>query len=154
MAFYNTKSGKAVEKKEGKGRVYVLKFELDCGTTIFKIGMCHSSRSNDRMMEVLKSFHDTYRYVPMCRLRRDREYNVPLLVEKHLHKLLSDLKHKFDKKFDGSTEFFSGLDEGILLGYIDTFTETDLLVEKDTMNVKDYATITNTEKTCTQDVNF
>jgi len=142
MAFFSTKTGKVKKPKDGKGRVYVLQFTLWDGTVLHKVGMCHSSRSADRMMEVLTSFHNTYRYVPLCRLRRDREYEVPLLVEKHLHELLDDLKYKFDKKFDGSTEFFSDLDESILLDYIDEFVETDLLKGKKSMVIKDYEAIT------------
>lgn len=143
MAFYKIGSGKApsVNKRGGVGRVYLLRVTLANGTVVWKIGMCHSSRSTDRMLEVLKSFHSIYRYVPMCELRRDREYVVPLLIEKHLHELLDDLKYKFDKKFDGSTEFFSGLDEDMLLDYIDVLTEADLLKGRIDMKIEDYNAI-------------
>lgn len=144
-SFYSTKTGRT-KKPTGKGRVYVLRFTLECGTVVHKVGMCHSPRSTDRMMEVLSGFHKTFRYIPMCKLRRDREYGVPLLVEKHLHELLSDLKYKFDKKFDGSTEFFSGLDEDMLLDYIDNFVETDLLQGKDSMPIKEYDAICATTR--------
>ena len=150
MAFHtvgNTTKAPKVKKRGGPGRVYVLKFHLKDGLVLWKIGMCHSSRSTDRMMEVLRGFHNTYRYVPMCELRRDRAYEVPLLVEKHLHGLLSDLSYKFDKKFDGSTEFFSGLDEGMLLDYIDEFTERDLLVGETSMVIADYDAICSTKDT-------
>lgn len=148
MAFYTVGSTKApkTKKRGGAGRVYVLRMVLVDGTVVHKVGMCHSSRSTDRMLEVLRGFHNTYRYVPMCELRRDRQYEVPLLVEKHLHSLLEELSHKFDKKFDGSTEFFSGLDEGMLLDYIDEFTERDLLKGATTMSIANYEAICSTDK--------
>ena len=144
MAFYSTKT-KKVKTKSDTGRVYVLRVTLDDGTIVHKVGMCHSSRSNDRMMEILNGFHTVYRYVPMCKLRRDREFVTPHLVEKHLHSLLKDLSYKFDKKFGGSTEFFSEICEDTLLDYIDSFDETELL-KTDTMAIKDYYAIQGKEK--------
>jgi len=144
MAFFS--NGKVKKPKTGEGRVYVFRFVLECGTIVHKVGLCHSNRATDRMMEVLLSFYNAYRYVPMCRLRRDRGYQVPHLVEKHLHELLAELKYKFDKKFSGHTEFFKDVDEELLLDYIDSFKETDLLKDADSMKVKDYETICKTTK--------
>ena len=41
------------------GRVYVFKFELE-DTVVYKVGMCHSDRTVDRFMEVLRSYFQTY----------------------------------------------------------------------------------------------
>jgi len=111
-----------------EGRVYVLRLVLKDGTILHKVGMTHSGRSTDRMMEILRSFFISNRYVPQCELRRDRPFKIPLIVEKHLHKLLSPLSHTFDgSKFSGSTELFQNVDEESLLEYIDNFTYDKLL---------------------------
>ena len=106
---------------DGYGRVYVLKVTLQDGTILHKVGMCKSARSIDRMMEILRSFFTTFRYVPNCELRKDKKVVVPLLVEQHMHKVLEDYSYTFDTKFDGSTEFFSDIDEEVLLEYLTNF---------------------------------
>jgi len=39
-------------KRKDIGRVYVVKMVLPGGAIIHKIGMCHSNRATDRMMEI------------------------------------------------------------------------------------------------------
>ncbi len=127
---------------DGYGRIYVLRFELECGTIVHKLGMCSSNRSTKRMMEILESFFKVYRYVPNVRMRRDKKVIVPRLVEKYMHEDLEELSYSFDKKFGGSTEFFIGVDEDLLLDYLDNFDYTVLLKGVMSMNTDDYAAIT------------
>lgn len=129
------------KRRNVEGRVYVLRVVLDDGTVLHKVGMCNSSRSVDRMMEVLRGFFNCYRYVPRCELRRDKAFPVPLLVEKHLHEQMEELSYTFDKKFGGSTEFFQDVDEEVLLDYIDNFDLTLLLRHKIEMKTEDYNAI-------------
>ena len=142
MAFYTRAQGDVSEKPSKYGRLYVLNFILDDGTVLHKVGMCNSDRSTDRMIEILRDFFIKYRYVPRCEMRRDKKTIVPLLLEKHMHSLLDEWSYSFDKKFNGSTEFFSDIDESILLDYLDNFDYRELLRGKDSMNLVDYETIT------------
>lgn len=140
MAFFSKNKG--LEQKSKHGRLYIFKFTLDNDVVVYKIGMCHSARALDRMMEVLRAFFKVYRYVPRCELRRDKKVLIPRLVEKHIHGLLEEWSYIFNKKFDGSTEFFFDIDEDEVLSYLDTFTYNDLLVGKTTMQENDLTAIT------------
>ena len=128
------------KEKSRYGRVYVLRFELE-DTIVWKVGMTRSDRSLDRMLEILRSFFITYRYIPKVTMRRDKKVIVPLLVEQHMHDALEDYSHTFDKKFDGCTEFFSDLDEDILLDYLDSFRYETLLEERTTIGLEDFEEI-------------
>lgn len=119
MAFYALDKSKATVKS-GEGRVYLLKVLLDDGKIVYKIGMCNSDRSTDRMMEILQSFFKVYRYIPRCELKRDRKATDALDTEQKLHSKYEKYSFKFDKKFGGSTEFFYGINEDeVLLDYED-----------------------------------
>ena len=74
-------------------------------------------------------------------MRRDKKVIVPLLVEQHMHDALEDYSYTFDKKFDGCTEFFSDLDEDILLDYLDSFRYETLLEERTTIGLEDFEEI-------------
>jgi len=138
MAFYSRSKGDVSEKPSKYGRLYVLKFTLDDGTVLHKVGMCNSDRSTDRMMEILRDFFVKYRYVPRCEMRRDKKTIVPLLLEKHMHSLLDEWSYRFDEKFNGSTEFFSDIDESVLLDYLDNFNYRELLRNREPMKIEDY----------------
>ena len=138
MAFYSISKGDVSEKPSKYGRLYVLKFTLDDGTILYKVGMCNSDRSTDRMMEILRDFFVKYRYVPRCEMRRDKKTIVPLLLEKHMHSLLDEWSYRFDEKFNGSTEFFSDIDESVLLDYLDNFNYRELLRNREPMKIEDY----------------
>ena len=109
-----------------KGRVYVFSLVIN-GEYVYKVGMCHSDRTTDRFMEVLRAYFNVYRYIPEAKILKFKEFSNPLLVEKHLHKELKEYRYKFTKKFSGSTEFFSDIDISYLLQYIEDFTYTQLL---------------------------
>jgi len=134
MAFFKTNK----DLDASKGRVYLFEFILLDGTRVHKIGMCNSSRSTDRFMEVLRAFFNVYRYTPIARILRDKEVVTPRLVEKHLHSLASDYKYSFDNKFDGSTEFFIGLPIEEVKGYYTNFNYLDLLSGVTEMDKSDY----------------
>jgi len=124
-------------KKDEYGRVYVYTLDLEDGTKLWKVGMCESSRTVDRMMEVLTSFFKVYRYVPHTRLRLDKKTLVPRLLEKHMHELLDEYRYDFDKKFDGRTEMFTDLDEDTLLDYLRNKDDLDFL-QTDKLEIKYY----------------
>ncbi len=126
------------------GRLYVIRFTLSDGTILHKVGMVKSPRSVDRMMEILRSFFMTYRYIPQCELRKDKKVVAPLLIEQHMHELLEDYSYKFNKQFDGYTEFFYDLDECILLDHLDNLDYRDVLEAKgSSMNKEDYDAISD-----------
>ena len=132
--------GKVCDTTSKLGKLYVLRFELDDGIVLHKVGMCHTDRTEDRMMEILRSFFMVYRYIPRVTLRKNLTTIVPLLVEQHMHSLLEEWSYSFDKKFDGYKEFFMGLDEQVLLTYLGDFPYNELL-QVDSMKIDDYETI-------------
>ena len=140
-------SSKGLTKKSKYGRIYVLQLTLSCGKIIHKVGMTHSDRATDRMMEILRSFFNTYRYVPKCKIRKDKEVLIPMLVEKYMHEILDEWSYTPDKPFDGSTEFFHNLDENEVLTYLDEFKYNDLLIGKITMKAKELQDIRDAIKT-------
>jgi hypothetical protein len=112
MAFY---------ARQDLGRIYVLKITLMDHQVIHKIGICHSPRSVDRMMEVLRSWFQYHRYVPMTELRLDMPCNSPGKVEKYLHEILYDYRFDPGKNTDGYTELFTGVNEVRLLTFIRSY---------------------------------
>jgi len=139
--FFKRNVGLGNKLDDKYGRLYVLKIILKNGQIVHKVGMCKSSRSIDRMMEIVYSFFKVYRYIPHTELRRDKKVLVPLQVEQHIHRLLKDYKYVFDKKFGGSTEFFIDLDEEVLLDYLDNFKYIDLLEGKTSLDSTIYNNI-------------
>jgi hypothetical protein len=116
------------------GRIYIFELELDSGEIVHKVGMVNSdsmSRVTDRLMEVLRSFFMTYRYVPRSKIVKAMKFRVPYYVENHLHKLLEDIRYRFPKKFDGSMEFFHEIDTDEFISYMESFTY-DMLLKGET----------------------
>ncbi len=93
------------------------------------------------MLSVLESFFDKFRYIPHCKIRRDKVTIAPFTMESHLHKLLDEYRYKFDKKFSGYTEFFSDINEDTLLEYIDDLSDEDLLDDSTSMLATEYSVI-------------
>jgi len=100
------------------GRVYVIRMTLPCGTVVHKIGMTNSDRSTDRVFEILRSWFNSFRYVPYTKLRLDHECYDPLKIEAFLHKVLDRYKYEPGKKVQGHTEMFVGIDELKLIHFI------------------------------------
>ena len=122
------------------GRIYVMEFTLECGTILHKIGKSSGKSSKNRMLDIVDSFFNTYRYTPMVRIRLDMETITPLLVEKHIHRLLAEYSCGFEKKFNGSTEFFYEIDSKEVINYLREFPYNELL-QVDEMNQDDYEAI-------------
>ena len=80
---------------------------------IYKIGITERDPV-DRFMEVIRSYYQIYRHIPRCGIKRFRKVAKYREVEKELHSIYKDKQYQFEKKFDGSTEFFK-LDEDELL---------------------------------------
>lgn len=98
--------------------MYVIKMELPDGTVVYKIGMCNSNRSTDRMMEILRSWFVNFRFIPYSELKLDMETGRPMETEAHIHKCLEHKKYLPGKKVDGGTEMFTGIDEFRVLQYL------------------------------------
>ena len=127
--------------KHKEGRIYILRVKLKDGEIIHKVGMTNTTnRSVDRMMEILRSFFNTYRYIPQTQLIRDRKFKIPFIVEKYIHNILLDYRHKFDKKFSGSTEFFD-INEDVFLEWFDNFTYIEMLRGQTVMDSEKYTLI-------------
>ena len=112
------------------GRVYILELTTLNGEVVHKVGMTRSDRSTDRMMEILRSWFQVYRYVPHTSCRLDHETGVPLLLEQHLHEILGDWKWVPDKKVDGGQEMFTDIDVKEVIHYIKYF-DYSLLLDTD-----------------------
>ena len=105
-------------KRQDLGRVYVLKIILPDDTVVHKIGMCHSSRSTDRMMEILRSWFSYYRFVPYCELKLDMECRNSLKLEKYIHEILEATAFEPNFNVEGKTEMFINLDEARVIKFI------------------------------------
>jgi hypothetical protein len=108
-------------KQRDLGRVYVIKLILPDDTVVHKVGMCHSDRATDRMMELLKSWFTYFRFVPYAELRLDMKCDNPRLAEKYFHKVLKPLSFTPTFKVEGSTEMFVRVDENRLLWFIKAY---------------------------------
>jgi hypothetical protein len=128
---------KRVVERTGEGRLYIIKLVLENNDVVHKIGMTHSDRSIDRMMEILRSWFVQYRYVPLAKLRLDHATGVPLLFEKHMHEILKEYKWVPDKKVSGGQEMFQDLDEAVVIDYIKNFDYQTLMEGKQSMNSDD-----------------
>ena len=105
-------------KRQDIGRVYVIRLTLPGSVIIYKIGMCNSNRSVDRMMEILRSWFNRYRFVPHSELKLDMETGRPLEIEAHIHKCLAHKKYAPSEKVSGGTEMFIDIDEFRVLQYL------------------------------------
>lgn len=100
------------------GRVYVIKLTLPDNTVVHKIGMCHSDRSTDRMMELLKSWFTYFRFIPYTELKLDMQCQNAIGVEKYIHKILSPVRFTPTFKVEGRTEMFTEIAENRLIWFI------------------------------------
>jgi len=110
------------------GRLYAIKLTFPGDLIVYKVGMTESDRSANRMMEILRSWFMAYRFIPHTELKLDREVLDPRGMEKTAHKVLEDFRWIPDKKVDGGTEMFTGLDEVRLLHFLrhlEVHTDTD-----------------------------
>lgn len=124
------------------GRIYVIRMELPDGFTIHKIGMTHKDRAVDRMMEILRSWFNRFRFVPYSELRIDHKCHCPAELEKHLHKMLEHRRFIPHMKVDGGSEMFIGIDEQRVLQYIRSFDE-NIVPHLDKLSDQDYKNLGN-----------
>lgn len=109
------------------GRVYVIRMVLPCGTTVHKVGMTNSNRATDRLFELLRSWFNSFRYVPYARLRLDHECHNPSKIEAYIHKVLSRCRYNPEFPVQGHTEMFIGVNEVSLIHFI---KNTDTIPEE------------------------
>lgn len=105
-------------KRMDIGRIYVIKLVLPDGLVVHKVGMCNSSRSTDRMMEILRSWFNKFRFVPYAELRLDMECHNPRKIEAYIHKILRPVSFTPTYKVQGHTEMFCSLDETKLICFL------------------------------------
>lgn len=104
--------------RQDYGRLYVIKLTLPGDFVVYKVGMTNSDRAVNRMMEILRSWFMSYRFVPYAELKLDREVTDPKNIEKLAHKVLNDFRWDPNEKVDGATEMFTGLAELPLLHFL------------------------------------
>lgn len=119
-------------KRRDIGRIYVIKITLPDDVVIYKIGMCHSDRSTNRMMEILRSWFVNYRFVPYTELKLDIKCDNASKLEKYLHKVFQIFQFEPNYPVQGYTEMFTGLNEQRLLWFIKAANES---------NFSEYSTI-------------
>ncbi len=118
-------------ERQDSGRVYVIKIILPGRLVIHKVGMTHSDRATDRMMEILRSWFSAYRFVPYSELRLDMECQNAGLVEKFLHHVLEPNQFELFEKVSGGTEMFVDINEPRLIWFIKGYGRSNLNVPFD-----------------------
>jgi hypothetical protein len=99
----------AMVSKADVGYVYVMEFRFQTKTdykTLYKVGIT-INQPVDRMLQIVRSFFQSRRYVPECRLLKYRKVPEYGRLEKELHTILKEYNYKFNKPFDGSSEYFN-----------------------------------------------
>lgn len=97
--------------------------ELPDGIIVHKIGMTKSDRTVDRMLEILRSWFQRFRFIPYTELKLDMATSYPKELEAHVHNMLAHRKFIPHMKVNGGTEMFTGIDEFRVIHYIKTFNE-------------------------------
>lgn len=110
------KASKPLEFKN-EGLLYVLYLWHE-EQLIIKIGVT-SRKIEERVVEILTSYYHRYRVFPKLYPKRFRNTENVYGKEAMLHRYFAEKKHEFDKVFNGSTEFFIGIDEDELLRVYD-----------------------------------
>lgn len=100
--------------KDGSGILYVLIMEID-GETVYKVGVTQRRAIEDRVGEILTSFFHKFRYYCYLKPKKFTKVEDVYAKETTMHRALAEFKYEPKKKFDGSTELFTGIDLGILL---------------------------------------
>ena len=107
-----------------KPRIYVLRIDTLDNEIIYKVGMCNTDRVTDRMMEILRSWFCSYRYVPTTKLLLNINCVGVKNVEAYLHSVLQSNRYAPKYKTDGCTEMFVNLDETRLLWFVKAVTSS------------------------------
>jgi len=107
------------------GRLYVIRMTMKDGEIVHKIGMCNSSRSTDRMIEIVRSWFNSFRFIPYTELRLDMQCCNPRMLEKYIHKILRPVAYTPKYKVEGSTEMFYRIDENRLIWFLKAFEKSN-----------------------------
>lgn len=111
-------------KRQDLGRLYVIRMTMPGGEVVHKIGMTHSNRATDRMMEILRSWFNQFRFVPHSELRLDMECSNPAELETYIHHLLAPNQFIPTHKVSGGTEMFVDLNELRLINYLKSYNRS------------------------------
>lgn len=103
------------------GIVYILYMWVD-DVKVVKIGVT-TRAIEERVVEILTSYWHKYRVFPKLYPKRFTKTTRILEKEQMLHKYFEKRKHEFDKKFDGSSEYFLLDNEAELLEVYDACLE-------------------------------
>ena len=95
------------------GIVYILYMWVE-DKLVVKIGIT-TRGIEERVCEILTSYFKKYRVFPKLYPKRFKSTDEILAKEQMLHKYFADRQYEFDKKFDGSSEYFDIEDEAELL---------------------------------------
>jgi hypothetical protein len=126
MSFFTANSN---DCKVANGIVYILYMTVDGELTV-KIGVT-TKKVEERVCQILTSYWKSYRIFPETYPKRFSKTTFPFDKEAALHKYFEKYSHKFDKRFDGFSEFFSGISEEELLQvYKDCLNEVDINSEE------------------------
>ncbi len=102
----------------------MLRMVLPDGTIIHKIGITNRSRSTDRMMEILKSWFNYFRFVPYTEMKMDLECQDPAGMEKYIHKILKKRQFIPNHKVTGHTEMFTDLNEVRVINFLKSYNNS------------------------------
>jgi hypothetical protein len=96
---------KASAGPKTKHRLYVIKFWLDNGDVVHKIG--YTSKSAEcRLLQILGSFLQVYGYSPRAKVIQHELVKGGYGAEQALHKVFSNDRYSVDEGISGYTEFF------------------------------------------------
>jgi len=82
---------------------------------VVKIGVTKRKSVVDRVVEITSSYYSKYRVFPRVYPKRHRKVEGVYKKEAALHRYFKEYVYSPEMKFSGSTEFFEGMNEGLLL---------------------------------------
>ena len=86
-------------------RLYLMEFIID-GEVILKCGKASGKDSTKRLMQIISSFYNFYRYTPIARILRDVEVTDVFKKETEFHHWFSAYRYHAANSFDGHSELF------------------------------------------------
>ena len=105
MAFIKADPQKAIGNKNKEGIVYILIMVVD-GHEVYKIGVTSRDTVKDRVLEIVGSHLNVYRFVPYTYPKRFRKTKDIYEKEKILHEHFKKCRYESEKNFGGCKELF------------------------------------------------